>query len=40
LSLAQYQSAQLMKEKGVNVPFGIPAKSVAEVCAAAMGHLL
>ena len=29
---AQYQSAQLMASKGVNVPFGIPAKSVAEVC--------
>ena len=30
----QYQSAQLMAAKGVNVPFGIPAKSVAEAVAA------
>ena len=28
---AQYQSAQLMAQKGVNVPFGIAAKSVDEV---------
>lgn len=28
---SQYQSAALMKEKGVNVPFGLPAKSVEEV---------
>ena len=32
---AQYQSAQLMATKGVNVPFGIAAKSVAEVRLAA-----
>jgi succinyl-CoA synthetase beta subunit len=35
LNLHEYQSAQLMKEKGVNVPFGLPAKSVAEAVAAA-----
>merc|ERR1719421_1735275 len=35
LNLHEYQSAQLMAAKGVNVPFGIPAKSVAEAVAAA-----
>ena len=32
---AQYQSAQLMAAKGVNVPYGIAAKTVAEAVAAA-----
>ena len=31
LVAAQYQSAQLMAEKGVNVPLGIPAFTVEEV---------
>ena len=35
LNLHEYQSAQLMAEKGVNVPMGIVAKSVAEAVAAA-----
>jgi succinyl-CoA synthetase beta subunit len=35
LNLHEYQSAQLMAEKGVNVPMGIAAKSVAEAVAAA-----
>merc|ERR1719506_1650416 len=35
LNLHEYQSAQLMAAKGVNVPFGLPAKSVAEAVAAA-----
>jgi len=35
LNLHEYQSAQLMAGKGVNVPFGIAAKSVAEAVAAA-----
>merc|ERR1719421_1320375 len=35
LNLHEYQSAQLMAAKGVNVPFGIAAKSVAEAVAAA-----
>ncbi len=34
LNLHEYQSAQLMAEKGVNVPMGIAAKSVAEAVAA------
>ena len=35
LNLHEYQSAQLMAEKGVNVPMGIAAKSVAEAVEAA-----
>jgi len=35
LNLHEYQSAQLMAAKGVNVPFGLPVKSVAEAVAAA-----
>mmetsp|Transcript_57237 Transcript_57237/g.124356 ORF Transcript_57237/g.124356 Transcript_57237/m.124356 type:complete len:415 (-) Transcript_57237:373-1617(-) len=35
LNLHEYQSAQLMAEKGVNVPVGIPAHSVEEAVAAA-----
>ena len=35
LNLHEYQSAQLMAEKGVNVPMGIAAKSVAEAVVAA-----
>jgi succinyl-CoA synthetase beta subunit len=35
LNLHEYQSAQLMAAKGVNVPMGIAAKSVAEAVAAA-----
>jgi len=35
LNLHEYQSAQLMAAKGVNVPFGIAAKSVDEAVAAA-----
>jgi succinyl-CoA synthetase beta subunit len=35
LNLHEYQSAQLMAAKGVNVPFGMPAKSVAEAVAVA-----
>jgi len=35
LNLHEYQSAQLMAEKGVNVPFGIAATSVDEAVAAA-----
>merc|ERR550514_1592497 len=35
LNLHEYQSAALMEAKGVNVPFGLPAKSVAEAVAAA-----
>merc|ERR1719240_2208493 len=35
LNLHEYQAAQLMAAKGVNVPFGLPAKSVAEAVAAA-----
>ena len=31
VTFAQYQSAQLMAEKGVNVPFGIAAQTVDEV---------
>merc|ERR1719337_366236 len=34
LNLHEYQSAQLMAAKGVNVPFGLPAKTVAEAVAA------
>jgi succinyl-CoA synthetase beta subunit len=35
LNLHEYQSAQLMAEKGVNVPMGLPATSVQEAVAAA-----
>jgi succinyl-CoA synthetase beta subunit len=35
LNLHEYQSAQLMAEKGVNVPLGIPAHTVDEAIAAA-----
>jgi succinyl-CoA synthetase beta subunit len=35
LNLHEYQSAQLMAAKGVNVPFGIAAKTVDEAVAAA-----
>eukprot|EP00326_Haptolina_ericina_P008016 CAMPEP_0181209592 /NCGR_PEP_ID=MMETSP1096-20121128/22752_1 /TAXON_ID=156174 ORGANISM="Chrysochromulina ericina, Strain CCMP281" /NCGR_SAMPLE_ID=MMETSP1096 /ASSEMBLY_ACC=CAM_ASM_000453 /LENGTH=407 /DNA_ID=CAMNT_0023300771 /DNA_START=25 /DNA_END=1248 /DNA_ORIENTATION=- len=35
LNLHEYQSAQLMAEKGVNVPFGIAAQTVDECVAAA-----
>jgi succinyl-CoA synthetase beta subunit len=35
LNLHEYQSAQLMQAKGVNVPFGIPVKTVDEAVAAA-----
>jgi succinyl-CoA synthetase beta subunit len=35
LNLHEYQSAALMKEKGVNVPFGLPATTVDEAVAAA-----
>jgi succinyl-CoA synthetase beta subunit len=35
LNLHEYQSAQIMREGGVNVPFGIPAHTVAEAVAAA-----
>ena len=35
LNLHEYQSAQLMAEKGVNVPMGISAKTVEEAVAAA-----
>merc|ERR1719421_2561342 len=35
LNLHEYQSAQLMAAKGVNVPFGIAAKTVEEAVAAA-----
>jgi len=35
LNLHEYQSAQLMAAKGVNVPFGLPAKSVADAVGAA-----
>lgn len=35
LNLHEYQSAQIMKESGVNVPFGIAAHSVEEAVAAA-----
>jgi len=31
---AQYQSAALMKEKGVTVPFGLPCTTVEEAVAA------
>merc|ERR550514_1787506 len=34
LNLHEYQSAALMEAKGVNVPFGLPAKTVAEAVAA------
>lgn len=34
--LPQYQSAALMKEKGVTVPFGLPATTVEEAVAAAV----
>jgi len=34
LNLHEYQSAALMKEKGVNVPFGLPAFTVEEAVAA------
>jgi succinyl-CoA synthetase beta subunit len=34
LNLHEYQSAALMAEKGVNVPFGIPATTVEEAVAA------
>jgi succinyl-CoA synthetase beta subunit len=37
LNLHEYQSAQLMASKGVNVPFGVAAKSVEEAVAAAKG---
>lgn len=35
LNLHEYQSAQIMKESGVNVPFGIPAHTVDEAVKAA-----
>ena len=35
LNLHEYQSAALMAEKGVNVPFGLPATTVDEAVAAA-----
>ena len=35
LNLHEYQSAALMAEKGVNVPFGLPANTVEEAVAAA-----
>merc|ERR1719506_2539194 len=35
LNLHEFQSAQLMAKQGVNVPFGLPAKSVEEAVAAA-----
>ena len=35
LNLHEYQSAAIMKEAGVNVPFGIAAHSVDEAVAAA-----
>jgi len=35
LNLHEYQSAQLMAEKGVNVPFGLPVHTVEEAVAAA-----
>jgi succinyl-CoA synthetase beta subunit len=35
LNLHEYQSARIMGESGVNVPFGIPAHTVAEAVAAA-----
>lgn len=35
LNLHEYQSAQIMKDAGVNVPFGLPAKTVEEAVAAA-----
>ena len=35
LNLHEYQSAALMAEKGVNVPFGLPATTVEEAVAAA-----
>lgn len=35
LNLHEYQSAQIMKDSGVNVPFGIPAQTVEEAVAAA-----
>ena len=35
LNLHEYQSAALMAEKGVNVPFGLPASTVEEAVAAA-----
>merc|ERR1719473_214846 len=35
LNLHEYQSAQLMAAKGVNVPFGLPAKSIDEAVEAA-----
>jgi len=34
LNLHEYQSAQIMKDAGVNVPFGIPATTVEEAVAA------
>lgn len=35
LNLHEYQCAQIMRESGVNVPFGIPAKTVEEAVEAA-----
>lgn len=35
LNLHEYQSTQIMKDSGVNVPFGIPAHTVEEAVAAA-----
>jgi len=35
LNIHEYQSAQLMASMGVNVPFGLPAKTVEEAVAAA-----
>lgn len=35
LNLHEYQSAQIMRQAGVNVPFGIPAHTVDEAVAAA-----
>merc|ERR1719506_1697964 len=35
LNLHEFQSAQLMAKQGVNVPFGLPAKTVEEAVAAA-----
>jgi succinyl-CoA synthetase beta subunit len=35
LNLHEYQSAQIMAQQGVNVPFGIPAHTVEEAVAAA-----
>jgi len=35
LNLHEYQSAKIMSDSGVNVPFGIPAHSVTEAVAAA-----